>query len=488
MSARTASRLAWSLWALAVALAAISLWLLWLDRAIPVPQIWGFRGYAAFFALPCSSVGALIASRQPKNPIGWLFVGLGMESGLQLLAEEYAIYALVARPGSLPGGLVVAWVQNWIWMLAVGPFMTFLPLLFPSGRLLSLKWRPVAWLAITSIVAFILGLGFSPGPIENIAGLANPYALPGPVPIAVLAVGGLLFVASMILSSGSVVRRTQLATGEERAQLKWFAYTVALAVVTLTASFFPNMLRIEARWADAIEVLAILSIGAVVVAVGIAILRYRLYDIDLIINRTLVYGPLTAVLAGAYVASIGLSQRLFVALTGSKSDAAVVLTTLVVASAFTPVKTRLQGFVDQRFKEAPDPTKGARAFRDHVRSVVEVIDARQITSRLLDEAVRAFDATGGAVYLRENDQLLPFHARGVWSEQPPAATATLSVPLECDTVQLGLLSLGERRNGRPYSPDDRDTLKSMADLVAQAMALAGPGRTALDYRRPNPTE
>src|SRR3972149_2991212 len=111
MSARTASRLAWSLWALAVALAGISLWLLWLDRAIPVPQSWGFRGFEAFFALTCSSVGALIASRQPKNPIGWLFVGLGMKSELQLPTEQYAIGARAARPSSLPWGLVVAWVQ-----------------------------------------------------------------------------------------------------------------------------------------------------------------------------------------------------------------------------------------------------------------------------------------------------------------------------------------------------------------------------------------
>ncbi len=474
MSARTASRIASLLWALAIALTAIGLWFLWVDRSVPIPQSWGFRGFEAFFALMFSTVGSLIASNQPRNPIGWLFAALGAASGLQLLVEEYAIYAVLARPGSLPGGMAAAWVQNWIWMLAVGPFTTFLPLLFPTGRLPSRRWRPVALLAGASIVAFILGMAFLPGPIQNFAGLTNPYALDAAPVSVLLAAGGSLFTISVGLSVFSLVRRARRAVGEEREQLKWFAYAAAVAASAIVASFFPAFLHTEALWVDMIESVAILGVGAVAGAVGVAILRYRLYDIDLIINRTLVYGPLTAILAGAYVASIGLSQRLFVALTGSKSDAAVVLTTLVVASAFTPVKTRLQGFVDQRFKEAPDPTKGARAFRDHVRSVVEVIDTRQITSRLLDEAVRAFDATGGAVYLQENDQLRPFHARGVWSDQPTAATATLSVPLECDTVQLGLLSLGERRNGRPYSPDDRETLKSMADLVAQAMALARP--------------
>ena len=478
MSTATASRLAWSLWVLALALTAIGLWLLWLDRAIPVPQIWGFRGYAAFFALPCSSVGALIASRQPKNPIGWLFVGLGMQSGLQLLAEEYAIYALLVSPGSLPGGLPAAWVQNWIWMLAVGPFMTYLPLLFPNGRLLSPRWRPVAWLAGLSILALILGSGFSPRPVGNIANLTNPYALAGPVPVAILAVGGLLLVASMILSTGSVVRRMRLARGEEREQLKWFAYAAALAVVTVTVGFFPGILRIEARWADAIEVLIILSLGAVVVAVGVAILKYRLYAIDLIINRTLVYGPLTAILAGTYVAAIGLSQRLFVSLTGDKSDAAIVLTTLVVASAFTPVKSKLQASVDRYFGHVDDPARALRAFSDLMRPILRVVDVRvidpeQLARQLLEEAAAAFHAESGAVHLRANTQFTTAHTIGPWS-----GDARLDVPLEYAGTQLGLISLGIRRDGLNYTSQDRENLRQAVDVVAQALGRASLARKA----------
>jgi hypothetical protein len=292
----------------------------------------------------------------------------------------------------------------------------------------------------------------------------------------------------MVLSTGSVVRRMRLATGEEHEQLKWFAYAAALAVVTLTASFFPNMSRIEARWADTIEVLAILSIGAVVVAVGVAILKYRLYDIDLIINRTLVYVPLTAIIAGTYIAAITLFKSLFLSITGQTSDAAVVLTTLAVASAFTPLKNWLQTIADRYFKEPADPIREASRFRDQVRSVVEVMDARRLTSRLLDEAVRAFDAVRGAVYLGNENQLQLRHVHGEWHHQTATNATMLSVPLESDGLQIGLLALGERRNGHAYSARDSDALKSMADVVAQAVALGDRGGIVLDYRRPNPTE
>ena len=469
MSTRTASRIAWSLWVLALALAAIGLWLLWVDRSIPIPQSWGFRGFEAFFALSFSTVGVLVASRHPNNPIGWLFVALGVQSSLQLLTEEYGIYALLARPGSLPAGLAIAWVQNWIWILAVGPFMTFLLLLFPTGRLSSRRWRPVAWLAGASIAAFIFGIAFLPGPIENFAGLNNPYALEGPLPMVLLAGGGLLFVTSMVLSATSLVRRMRRAAGEEREQLKWFAYAAGLAVLTLTASFLPFSTRIEALWVDAIELLAILSIGAAVVAVGVAILRYRLYDIDLIINRTLVYGPLTAILAGTYIASIQLFRVVFVGLTGQTSDAAVVLTTLVIASAFTPLKGRLQTLVDQRFRETPDPTKNLIAFRQQLRSVVQVLQAEQVTRRFLEEATAAFHARSGAVYLNLGGQEKCVATYGLPNDQE-----VVRVSLECDGATVGLLSLGPRRGGLAYTPKDRDALQQTAGVVAEAIALAQP--------------
>jgi GAF domain len=200
------------------------------------------------------------------------------------------------------------------------------------------------------------------------------------------------------------------------------------------------------------------------VTVGIAILRRRLYEIDIIINRTLVYGLLTAILAGLFAGTVSLSQKLFVALTGQTSDLATVLATLCIVAAFTPVKNRLQGMVDRRFKDASDAIPHLKAFGEQVRLRLSPVDARQVTSRLLDETVAAFDAQGGAAYLEQEDQLRLIHTTGEWS-----GVTVLDVPLEAGDRRLGVLSLGERRNRRSYRPKEREALERVAQAVAAAI-------------------
>jgi hypothetical protein len=209
------------------------------------------------------------------------------------------------------------------------------------------------------------------------------------------------------------------------------------------------------------------SIAPIPIAVGIAILRYRLYDIDLIINRTLVYVPLTGIVTGLYSASVALFQKLFQALTGENSDAAIVISTLILASLFTPMKNGLQSLVDRRFKEESDSTRKLKALGEQARSVLEVVDAEQATRRLLDEATPAFGATGGAISLWQGGKLKLVHTSGQWNDGDPK----ISVPLEHDGKQLGLLQLGPRRSGSEYTEQDRETLQEVTGLVAGTISL-----------------
>jgi hypothetical protein len=258
----------------------------------------------------------------------------------------------------------------------------------------------------------------------------------------------------------------------ERQQTKWVVFGGAATSIGLSgfnafrlmfASSNPTslaQLQIDLVWIPYIVFFQLF----VPVTFGIAILRYRLWDIDILINRTLVYIPLTAILAGLFAATITLSQKLFVALTSEQSDFATVLTTLVVVAAFTPIKDRLQTLVDKRFKESSDPAQKMNVFGEQVRLRVSPVEAHQITRRLLEESVAAFDATGGAVYLETEGTLKLIHTAGEWKDE-----AKLSAPLETNGAKLGQIALGARRNGAEYSTKDREALEHIAAVVALAI-------------------
>lgn len=203
------------------------------------------------------------------------------------------------------------------------------------------------------------------------------------------------------------------------------------------------------------------------IVVSVAILRYRLWEIDVLVNRAVVYGTLTAILAGIFTASISLSQKLFVAMTGEQSEAAVVVTTLIVVAAFTPIKTRLQTFVDRQFMEAPDETLPLRQFGDQVRSFVQLSDPREITHRLVYEAARSLQAESAAVSLLVDGETRTLHTYGPWRGQ-----AWASVPLEADGQRYGLLLMGPRPNGGQYTAREFQVLQGVAKHVARAISLA----------------
>jgi hypothetical protein len=308
----------------------------------PTPDQWGLRGNEAVLALTWGTIGALIALRKPENRIGWLLLALSLINSLQGVVDQYpAVASALGSP--LPGGRWARWVSAWIWVIPSTGFLAFVPLIFPDGRLLSRRWcaAVVLGLAAMTVLVGTIVLSIRPlGPLVPTANV-NPYlgAL-GPT----TTVGFGLYLAAAATGVGSVVLRYRRAAGEEREQLKWVAYALVFVAIGAVAGTSP--LFIGHLFFMATVLLAAL-------AVGIAILRYRLYEIDLIINRTLVYGALSAILAGVYAASITLSQRIFMAATGDRSDAAIVLTTLILAATFTPVKTRVQTIVDRRVKPIP---------------------------------------------------------------------------------------------------------------------------------------
>ena len=351
MSHRTASWVALSMCALSLASTALAALLLVRNLSYPNPYVFDLWVQGIVIPITCSTVGVIIASRRPDHPIGWLFCAVGLLAGVNHFFAEYAIFALLTQPGSLPGGQASAWVAAWPWMPS-NALLVFVALLFPDGRLPSRRWLPFAWLNVVVAVVGTVAVAFLAGPIPTLAPIENPLGLEGAKtllgPVATVAgalergILGLVAVASLFL-------RLRRARGEEREQIKWLAYAASVVVIGAILTYvIPE--ATDAQWVGQVG-LALLAVGfvGIPIAIGIAILRYRLYDINLLINRTLVYGSLTAILVAHYFGSIIWLQIAFVELTGQRSTLAVVASTLVIAALFRPWQGWVQGFVDRRF-------------------------------------------------------------------------------------------------------------------------------------------
>jgi len=467
LSRRAAAILAWTLWTTYVLLAAFSLLL---ESLGPSPTLYlSVLGDLAVLAYV--TVGALIVMRHPENPIGWVFLAAALTLIGSLFLGNYAVYALVTWPGTLPGGPLAAWVAAWSRDIGFLLMFTFLFLLFPTGKLLSRRWRPLAWTTAAVIVLFTLIRALKPGPLPVEPKIPNPYGVPAAE--GILAWGELILsfaaLAAIAACVASVVVRYRRARGEERQQLKWFAYAATLGGLVVLAQAFPELLPVTIP-DEASELVLIGSVALIAAAVGIAIFKYRLYDIDLIINRTLVYVPLTAILAGLYAVLDMVLGKLFLPLTTNGSDFSTVLTTLILAASFTPVKNGIQDQVDRRFKEVPAAIRTLQAFHEQVQLDFSVVDPREITRRLLAVAVGAFQAQSGAVYLRERGELQLIHAQGAWDSAP----AGISVPLQSGDTRLGMLLLGPRPHDRAYTELDRATLEAVAATVAAAIERSRP--------------
>src|SRR5215211_3656557 len=320
--------------------------------------------------LTFSVVGAIIASRQPRNAIGWIFCGVGLVMGLNSLAGGYAEYRLSGGYG--PWSLVetAAWFASWSWTLLVYVPTSFLLLLFPDGRLPSPRWRPVAWCAAIGLIGFVAGTALNPGPLEDFPQIVNPYGVDSPILDAIASAGYILAAASMVASAVSLIVRMRRAGRVERQQIKWLAYGGAVVV---GAVFVSGVISI---WSGDAAI-AVIGFGLLGVPIftGVAIARYRLYDIDIVINRTLVYGALTAALAAVYFGGVATLQALMRALTGQEQQPqlAIVVSTLAIAALFNPLRGRIQGFIDRRFyRKKYDAAKTLEAFSAKLRDETDL--------------------------------------------------------------------------------------------------------------------
>jgi hypothetical protein len=377
MSRRAAALLAWLLWALSMMIFALTLLL----NLLTPPQPWMDQAplldvLIVVLMLLYQTVGALVASRRPKNPIGWIFLGTGLvANAFQGFAFGYADYSLYVRDGSLPVTEYMAWLSEWIAIPFVALATVLLLLLFPTGSLPSRKWRVVVWMAVCGTVMFTLWEASTLGSLETHPSIDNPVAIGRAVGNDIELVGKVgmfLLLVSALFAALSVINRLVQARGDERQQLKWFTFAAGL----MLGGFLVAMLF--SQWYPLNEIaffLGFIGYYFFPIAIGISILRYRLYEIDLIINRTLVYGSLTLMLALVYFGGVTATQALFTALTGQEEQPqlAIVVSTLVIAALFTPLRRRIQRFIDRRFyRRKYDARKILEAFSTQLRNETDL--------------------------------------------------------------------------------------------------------------------
>ena len=358
----------------AVALAYIGMFAFgWLVRGTDHPAATFDPTIVMMGAFPL--VGALVALRRPRNAIGWILLAIGVAWSLFGLSQVYAVYGLFTDPGAVPRPDLALALGAWLWVPAVGLMATFLLLLFPDGHLSSPRWRWVARLsALCLVVLSVISLVWPGESIDqNFPGVQNPLGLEflAPAIESVEAVGIVLFLACIAASALSVVQRFRRSRGQDRLRLKWLA-TAASAVAFLYVALMVgggikefSGRTVVPQW---LETLAVVSFALIPVSIGIAILRHRLYDIDRIINRALVYGALTALLAAIYTVSVTAASSF---IPGSALVTAGA--TLAVAALFQPLRRRVQGFIDRRFyRQKYDAVRTVEAFSARLRDEVDL--------------------------------------------------------------------------------------------------------------------
>ena len=341
-------------------------------------------------------VGTVIVTHRPGNAIGWIFSAIGLLSAPGIAAMEYAAYAYLTRPGSLPGAAWAVWYQEQWWIPTVVLILVYTLLLFPTGRLLSARWRPVALVAAAATLAITVLTALQP----TLTLQDEDYTIPNPIGVAWAGDieqspvgGGMLFglvILCAIAAVGSLVLRFRRSRGVERQQLKWFTYAGALVFVwTLLEPLPAGTLR---------QVLFGLVIALIPVSAGIAILRYRLYDIDRLINRTLVYGLLTALLGGVYAATVLVLGQGFGGGGSTTPSWAVAGATLAAAALFQPARRRIQATVDRRFNRRKyNAARTVEAFTARLRDEVD-LDA--LSAELLGVVDQTMQPTKASLWLR----------------------------------------------------------------------------------------
>jgi hypothetical protein len=396
-----ASSIAWLLCALTICMATMGL-IVWWSQVRPQPwtTVIDRFGWGCLLPTTYSILAATIISRQPRNRVGWLMMLTGIASAFSGISSG----GLLAMPRSelTPGLWLLLWFDNWSWIPLVFPVM-LIPLHFPTGRPPSPKWRWVNWLAVAMWLFFILAspfFGSTVGPMDYAWRLPNPlpYIPDTIVNGPILFVWGMGLVVMLVASMASLVVRYRHADATERLQIRWLAFAGGVFIIVYIPTYFftdPNAFA-DPLW---ISLLLLFGIMNFAFAIAIAILRYRLYDIDIIIRRTLVYTLVTGALALVYVGSIIVLQRLFVAVTGQQSTVAIVISTLLIAALFNPLRTRTQTLIDRRFYRRKYDAEATLARFGAVAR--DEVNLETLTTELLGAVDRTVKPSGTSLWLRD---------------------------------------------------------------------------------------
>jgi hypothetical protein len=349
------------------------------------------------------TVGALVAARRPQNPIGWLILSSATLISLFFFGDAYASYSLELGHGPLPLDRFMAWLTLWVTVPGFGAFI-FVFLLFPDGRVLSPRWRWLVWLGIAGLSVVVLGLAIRPGPIDSVPNIDNPLGIEEAAGLARFLTegpGGLLDGGVVLAAVLSLILRIRRSRGTQRQQMRWFVFSVVMFVVVFGAAQILWAIVEEPESggpANTFGFLAImLSLIFIPVSMGIGILRYRLYDIDVIVNKTLVYGGLTAILALAYVGIVVALQNVIPG--ADDSDLTIAGSTLAVAALFRPLRRRVQGFIDRRFyRHKYDTQRTLESFSSRLR---EDVDLDHLSRDLLGVVRDTMQPAHASLWLKE---------------------------------------------------------------------------------------
>jgi signal transduction histidine kinase len=471
MTKVAARRLAWSLWALAVAVTTVSVVFLVLTFDSPSPAgQFGPRGFSDVFAVIFATTGAVVASRRSENAIGWILLGTGIGSALQALWNNYAIYALVDEPGA-PGGTWSAWFLEWTWIPLTGAFAVVF-LLFPSGHAISARWR---WLLVASIVTMaVASVANALVPqLPSFGGVPNPIWQGPPVLLDIAGATLALFLMAQAAGAVGLVVRFRRSSGEERLQLKWLV--LAAGMLSLSLGLFGVVAAVggveeASTGADWLENLVVLSLLSIPVTIGIAIQKYRLYDVDLVINKTVVYGALAVFITLVYVAIVvGVGAAI-----GARSNTALsAAAAAVIALVFQPARRRAQHLANRLvYGKRATPYEVLSELPSRFASTYSLEDALPRLARVTAKAVGA-DLT--TVWLRADDELVPVAAwpfsEGVreavrlsGEEVSAIGDAETRFPVRHQGELLGAISVTMPSN-EPLSPAQA---KLLADVAAHA--------------------
>ena len=399
------SRLAWPVCGLTLALIFCAVVLAALNR---------YDGFLTFLLAEATAavVGGFIASRRPENPVGWLISAHALLFTLGEFTRQYAIYGLLIAPGSLPLATAAASPPHWIWFPGLMLMVVFLPLYFPDGRLVSPRWRPVAHLAVLATVLMTVTAVFNPvaGEVEvirpdtgELLSVSNPLGVEGFRDLGLVSdvlrfVVPASWTALGAIAAASLVVRFRRSRGAERQQIKWVAYAVLLIICFSVLNLAVVGDLVPAAVSDLVFVVALEGLW---LSIAVAVLRYRLYDIDVLINRTLVYAVLTAALAAVYVGSVVLLQYPLRAF-GGESSFAVVASTLLIAALFNPLRRHVQALVDRRFYRGK--YDAGRVLADFSAGLRDATDLDRLNGDLLGVVNKTVQPEHASVWLRAPEE------------------------------------------------------------------------------------